>query len=76
MFTTKKNGVEEHFKFKVTLPLSDFLRTYGLVEEHFKIKVTLPNKQLYTFVLRVEEHFKVKVTTPQQRRIISSSTEY
>ena len=60
-----KNGVEEHFKFKVTTPplrVSSFL-PYG-VEEHFRIKVTTPMVELSYLLPKVEEHFKIKVTTP------------
>ena len=37
-----KNGVEEHFKIKVTTPTLSFVYIVRQVEEHFKIKVTTP----------------------------------
>ena len=37
-----KNGVEEHFKIKVTTLIRRFIIAIFMVEEHFKIKVTTP----------------------------------
>ena len=55
-----KNGVEEHFKFKVTTPAYAHFNRTRMVEEHFKIKVTTPGVDFIIKNIEVEEHFKFK----------------